>query len=200
MKLINTRRVVLVTVLAVAALEISRGLINPFSFDIFADCISGEQAADSFGCEYAPQVMINGIGSLLMAAFSFAFLYRSTRWVKAVAPAAFGVGFLVLHTLVWRFEVSLSDNFQLYAGPETVTEYLYLSLLSLDTVLVGLILGLTYVFAGKLNAIALPETGRRAPRDSLKNNIKNLFKRTAPAKTKGNSKKRLNGVFKRNKK
>lgn len=177
MKLINVRRVALIVVLAVASVEIARGLINPFSFDIFADCINGSIAPDSFNCEYAPQVMINGLGGLLMFLFSFVFMYKSTRWVKALAPAFFGISLLIFQMAIWRFELSLADNFMITTGPETITDYLYLVLLSLDGVIVGLAIGALYTLGNVMNRNALPETGRRAPRDSLAGSLKKMFGR-----------------------
>ncbi len=169
MKYLSLRRVVLIAMIALAAAELSRGLFNPISFDIFTNCFDGTSAPTSFECEYAPQLMIHTMGGLIFFAGAFILGFRTTRLMNAMSTIGLAVLYIVLQMAVWRFEVSISDNFAAlqFQAPETFTQYAYTTLISLDGLLVGLILAELYVLGTLVNRNAIDASKRKEPRQTF---------------------------------
>lgn len=169
MKYLSFRRVMLIVVITLAAAELSRGIFNPMSYDVFERCFSGELPPTSFECEYAPQIMIQGIGGLVFLAAAIVLGYKSTRFFSAMTALGLSLGYILLQLAMWRFEVSISDNFRQlqFQPPETFHEYLYTALLSLDGLLIGLILALLTVLGYHLNKSAIPASRRHEPRQKF---------------------------------
>lgn len=186
MKYSGIIRLVLVVVLAIASYEMSRGIINPFSYDIFESCISSTAAEPSTACEWGPQVMVNGLAGLIFFFVGTLLLVRGTVLMKILPLAVMSVAYIVLRLAFWRFELQINDNFSgLYqgTGPETFTEYLYLLYVSNNALVMGVILGGFYNVAEAANKVAIEESKRKAPRvtpgkgKKSSKSVRSLFKR-----------------------
>lgn len=167
MKYSGLTRLVLVIVIAIASYELSRGIINPFSYDLFDSCISATTAEPTTACEWGPQIMVNGLAGLFFFFIGILTLVRGTKLVTILPLAVMSVAYILVRLAFWRFDQQLNDNFAgLYqgAGPETFTEYLYLLYVSNSTVLMGLIIGGFYNIMEATNKLSVDESTRNAPR------------------------------------
>lgn len=167
MKYSGLTRLLLVVVLAIASYEVSRGIINPFSYDLFDSCINSTSATTSTACEWGPQVMVNGFAGILFFFAGLVLIVRGTKLASTLSLAVMSVAYVVIRLAFWRFDLQLNDNFAaLYqgAGPEKFNEYLYLIYVSNSTILMGAILGVFYNIGEKMNLQSVDEAKRKAPR------------------------------------
>jgi len=158
------KRLMLIVALVIASASFSRGLILTFFYDIFDACVNSTSLEPSLVCEYGPQVLLNTIAGLVLMGLGFVFLYKMTGLVHRVVPAIMGLAYVVIATGSWRFLVSLSDNFQLVQGPQTLSEYMFVFYANQEPFLIGLLFALIYNWLSKLSSASIPEKGRRAPR------------------------------------
>ncbi len=147
---------VVMSVAAVAgALELGKGIINTFSFDIFRKCVDGELDLTSATCQYGPQVSINLLAALIFFGFGLYMMKRGIGIVTSKAGLALlSVLLFAVLTAIWRTQVSLQDNFLIVSGPACFTEYLYVGYVWLDTVVAGVVIGVFAWLPGVVNAAA----------------------------------------------
>ena len=187
------RSIVAMTAIGAGSLELAKAIINTFSFDIFAGCVDGTYLPTDNICQYGPQMSIN---VLAMVFFFGATLYLLNDNIKKVARsvmariAVHSVVFMLLLTFVWRMQLSLQDNFVLFAGPQTLEEYLYVGFVWADVILIGVVLGLFWWLPGRVSANAKT---RKEPRVTFESSAAPAAKKTpakkAPAKKKPAAKK-----------
>lgn len=138
-----TSSLILTTAVAAGSLELGKGIINTFSFDIFSKCVSGEYELSSATCQFGPQVSINVLSSVI---FLLAGVYLAKKGIGVVSSkvgiAILALAFGLMLSIAWRMQVSLQDNFIISSGPDAITEYLYIGFVWMDTLIIGAILGL----------------------------------------------------------
>lgn len=159
--------VLLKVMIAAGSLEIGKGLINAFSFDIFGKCVTGEYGPTSNMCQYGPQISINLLSALIFLGVSLVLLNNTgTKITKQLISKVGALSFIFfwMLTFVWRFQLSLQDNFFLSGGPETFTEYMFVLFVWLDVVLVGIALGVIAWAPGAINRTSKDPAKRKEPR------------------------------------
>lgn len=156
----------LAIMVSAGSLEIGKGIINTFSFDIFRKCVDGEYSLDSSVCQYGPQVSINLLSTLIFFVTSIVLF----RVVTGLVLSRYGILvmsllYFVLLGIFWRIQVSLQDNFVIVSGPVSFGEYLYVGFVWLDTILAGIIVGLASWLPKAVNRNA---RDRKEPRESFR--------------------------------
>lgn len=165
------RTMILMIALAAGSVEFAKSIINTFSFDIFGGCVDGTYAPTDVICEYGPQMSINVLATLFFFGASYALLNPDLKNVSrriTLKIAAFSGLFLALLTLVWRIQISLQDNFILFAGPQSLTEYLYVGFVWVDVVLIGILLGLLWWLPTQINLKSIDAAKRKEPQQTFK--------------------------------
>ncbi len=153
---------ILVGGVALLANELATGIINTFSFDIFEKCVTGEYELTDTICQNGPQVLTNITAAVLFVLMGW-FVIRTiagnriSRMHVIIMGVLLGLGL----SAVWQIDLSLRDNFAFTAGPETLTEYLYVAFFWLRPALVALIVGFTAWIPAAVNRSALE---RKEPR------------------------------------
>lgn len=171
------RAVVTMAAIGTGSLELAKAIINTFSFDIFAGCVDGTYLPTDSICEYGPQMSINVVAMLFFFGASYVMLNDDLKKVgrrTIVKMAAHSVIYMLALTFVWRMQISLQDNFLLFGGPETLTEYLYVGFVWSDIILIGIFMGLIWWIPQKVDLKAIDATKRKEAR----------LKFTTPAKKK----------------
>ncbi len=168
MKHLNLSRSVLIISAALAATELSRGILNPFVYDLFSACFEGTLSATSATCEYGRPTLTILIGSLIFFVILFVLGFKAAKLIKPTASAAMAVAYIVLMLGAYRLTISLSDNFAQLRNPESFTEYLFLTYVSVSTLFVGIAMSLFYRMGTGINTAHIPASARNEPRQKFK--------------------------------
>jgi hypothetical protein len=153
---------VLGVMVGAGSLEISKGIINTFSYDIFRKCVTGEYEFTSPICQYGPQISINLFAAVIFFFTTWLVMGKLTNMLTSkLGIAVLSVIFFLLLSAFWRILLSLQDNFLISEGPSRLSEYLYVGFAWLDTVIVGLIVGFAAWLPKSVNRTALERSEPR---------------------------------------
>ncbi len=161
------------SIASLASAMFARGLISVIQYDIFAKCINDPEAATSYMCRNANdllQVITFAVAALVMFAILFVF-WRNPEMKRrtTIHAGILSLLFFGMLVAVWQITVGLQDNFialfQFKRGvPSEPSEYGYYILNRLGDVIIGVILGFLAWAPYATKDMAIDAKDRKEPR------------------------------------